>query len=58
MAEEKEDWIDPDDAPEITDQWFEGATLMKGDEVIQIGKEPQAKAPTVPEDTRDTRISE
>ena len=28
------DWIDPDDAPELTDEWFARATLMVGRDEI------------------------
>lgn len=37
----KPEFIDPDDAPEITEAWFETATLNKGSEVIQ---DPQAQS--------------
>jgi uncharacterized protein (DUF4415 family) len=31
-------WVDPDDAPELTDEWFERADLMIGDTVIRRGR--------------------
>jgi uncharacterized protein (DUF4415 family) len=31
-------WVDPDDAPELTDEWFQEADLMDGDKVIRRGK--------------------
>jgi len=31
----KPEFIDPDDAPEITEAWFESATLMRGDEAVR-----------------------
>jgi uncharacterized protein (DUF4415 family) len=31
-------WVDPDDAPELTDEWFQGADLMDGDKIIRRGK--------------------
>lgn len=31
-------WIDPDDAPELTDEWFEKATFRIGDTVIRPGR--------------------
>lgn len=31
-------WIDPDDAPELDDEWFEKADLMLGDKVIRRGR--------------------
>lgn len=33
-------WVDPDDAPELTDEWFEKADLMIGDKVIRRGRPP------------------
>ena len=33
-------WIDPDDAPELTDEWFEKATFRIGDTVIRRGRPP------------------
>lgn len=29
------DWIDPDDAPELTDDFFDRAAIMKGDVVLR-----------------------
>lgn len=34
------DWIDPDDAPELDDAWFEKADLMFGRTVIRKGRPP------------------
>jgi uncharacterized protein (DUF4415 family) len=31
-------WIDPDDAPELTDEWFEKATFRIGNQVIRRGR--------------------
>ena len=33
-------WVDPDDAPELTDEWFDKADLMIGDIVIRRGRPP------------------
>ena len=33
-------WTDPDDAPEITDEWIESAELREGDKVIRRGRPP------------------
>jgi len=38
----KEVWIDPDDAPELTDEWFQNAHLYNGGKLIRKGK---GKAP-------------
>jgi len=40
--------VDPDDAPELTDEWFEGADLMQGEKVLRRGKQrgrPRSDAP-------------
>ncbi|MEA3030553.1 MAG: hypothetical protein QOG13_1878 [Sphingomonadales bacterium] len=34
----KTEWIDPDDAPELDDDWFDRAAIMIGDEVIRPGR--------------------
>ena len=33
-------WIDPDDAPELDDAWFERATFRIGDKVVRRGRPP------------------
>ncbi len=40
----KPGWTDPDDAPELTDDWFEGADLREGDRLVRRGR-PPADAP-------------
>lgn len=46
MSESKRDiepvWIDPDDAPELTDDWFEGADLHEGGVLVRRGRPPSA----------------
>jgi uncharacterized protein (DUF4415 family) len=32
------EWVDPDDAPELDDEWFDKADLMIGDKVIRPGR--------------------
>lgn len=32
------EWHDPDDAPELDDEWFDKADLMIGDKVIRPGR--------------------
>lgn len=39
-AASKPVWIDPDDAPELDDEWFDKADLMIGDTVIRRGRPP------------------
>lgn len=36
----KTEWIDPDDAPELDDEWFDKATFKIGDKVIRRGRPP------------------
>lgn len=40
-------WVDPDDAPEITDEWIAGADLYEGDKLIRRGR-PKSAAPKEP----------
>lgn len=39
-AASKSEWIDPDDAPELDDYWFERADIMIGRKVIRRGRPP------------------
>lgn len=34
----KSTWLDPDDAPELTDEWFEKADLMDGTKLVRRGR--------------------
>ncbi len=36
----RHEWTDPDDAPEITDEMLDRATVVKGGKVIQRGRPP------------------
>ncbi|MCE7027941.1 BrnA antitoxin family protein [Jiella avicenniae] len=39
-------WTDPDDAPELTDEWFAGATVHKGGVVKRLpGKRGRGRKP-------------
>jgi uncharacterized protein (DUF4415 family) len=40
----KSEWIDPDDAPELTEEWFDSAEIWEGDKLIRPGR-PKAAAP-------------
>ena len=40
----KREWIDPDDAPELTDEWFESADLYKGGKLVRRGR-PKSDTP-------------
>lgn len=33
-------WVDPDDAPELDDDWFDRAELRIGDTVLRRGRPP------------------
>jgi uncharacterized protein (DUF4415 family) len=37
-------WIDPDDAPHLTREWFETADYYEGDKLIRRGR-PKSDAP-------------
>lgn len=39
----KRAWVDPDDAPELTRAWFEGADHYEGEKLIRRGR-PKAAA--------------
>ena len=47
--------VDPDDAPELTDEWFEKADLMQGAKVIRRGR-PAGTAKTLQTVRFDTDI--
>ena len=36
------DWVDPDDAPELTDEWFETADVYDGEKLISRGRPKSA----------------
>lgn len=38
-------WIDPDDAPELTEEWFASADLYDGDRLIRRGGRPKKEVP-------------
>ena len=40
----KSTWIDPDDAPELTEEWFQTADLYEGNKLIRRGRPPKAAA--------------
>ena len=46
---QRPEWTDPDDAPEITDDMLDRATIVKGGKVIQRGRprlgEPRPSEP-------------
>ncbi|HEX4298729.1 MAG TPA: BrnA antitoxin family protein [Devosia sp.] len=33
-------WVDPDEAPELTDEWFQKADLYDGEKLIRRGRRP------------------
>lgn len=43
----KSTWIDPDDAPELTREWFETADLYDGGKLIRKGR-PNPRRPSRP----------
>lgn len=40
----KSEWVDPDDAPELTQEWFDSADYYEGGKLIRPGR-PKAAAP-------------
>jgi hypothetical protein len=41
-----EPWVDPDDAPELTREWFEQADLYEGGKLIRRGRRSIKPLPT------------
>ena len=41
------DWVDPDDAPELTEEWFEMADVYDGEKLISRGR-PKSAFPKQP----------
>lgn len=37
-------WVDPDDAPELTDEWFDKADLYSGGKFVRPGR-PKTETP-------------
>lgn len=40
----KREWVDPDDAPELTKEWFETADYYEGGKLVRRGR-PRSAAP-------------
>lgn len=38
-------WIDPDDAPELTDEWFANADLYEAGKLVRRGGRPKKTPP-------------
>jgi uncharacterized protein (DUF4415 family) len=41
----KATWVDSDDAPELTENWFARADLYEGDKLVRRGGRPKKAAP-------------
>jgi uncharacterized protein (DUF4415 family) len=41
----KDGWSDPDDAPELMEDWFAKADLYEGDKLVRRGGRPRKAAP-------------
>lgn len=52
------DWVDPDDAPELTAEWFEKATLMIGEREVTLEEFRAAVDKQFPAEARPTAISQ
>jgi uncharacterized protein (DUF4415 family) len=48
----KSTWIDPDEAPELTREWFAGADLYEAGKLIRQGGRPRKAAPKEPVNIR------
>ncbi|MGP9772202.1 BrnA antitoxin family protein [Halomonas citrativorans] len=48
----KATWIDPDDAPELTESWFEAAHQYDGDTLVKRGR----GRPPIPESERKVPV--
>jgi uncharacterized protein (DUF4415 family) len=40
----RREWIDPDDAPELTDEWFDSADYYEGQKLVRRGR-PKSDSP-------------
>ena len=40
----KSEWVDPDDAPHLTREWFERADLYQGERLVRRGR-PKSASP-------------
>ncbi len=40
-----DEWVDPDDAPELTSEWFRAADVKMGDVLVSKGKAPRRGRP-------------
>ena len=38
-------WVDPDEAPELTEEWFAGADEFRGDVLVRKGGRPKSDNP-------------
>jgi uncharacterized protein (DUF4415 family) len=48
----KATWVDPDEAPELTEAWFEGAHQYDGDTLVKRGR----GRPPIPENERKVPV--
>lgn len=48
----KTTWVDPDDAPELTEAWFEAAHQYQGDTLVKRGR----GRPPIPESERKVSV--
>ena len=49
-------WQDPDDAPELTDAFFEEADEFVGEKLIRRGRSPEARMDTPAAGTEGRRL--
>ena len=47
----KSNWVDPDDAPHLTKEWFEAAEIRQGEKLVRAARpvgRPKAERPKTP----------
>ena len=47
-SDTRKPWVDPDDAPELTEEWFRQADLYEGTKLLRKGGRPPAESPKQP----------
>ena len=52
----KTEWVDPDDAPELDDEWFARAEFRIGEKVIRPGR-PAGRPPGRPSGSAKQQVS-
>lgn len=48
----KNTWVEPDEAPELTEEWFRTADLYRGGKLVRKGGRPKSESPKKPVNIR------